>query len=68
VALPTLACVPMVAVVLMLRGEANVLVTVGAGACAYAVGLAAVAAALVPRAARGHPRAVLSALIARAAG
>jgi len=68
VALPALACVPMVAVVLALRNDTNVLVTIAAGALAYALGLAAVAAAVVPAAARRHPRAALHALIARAAG
>jgi len=68
VALPALACVPMVAVLLALRNDVDLLVTIAAGACAYALGLAAVAAALVPRAARRHPRAALSALLAKAAG
>jgi O-antigen/teichoic acid export membrane protein len=68
VALPTLACVPMVAVVLALRNDVNLLVTIAAGACAYAVGLAAVAAVLVPAGARRHPRAALRALIVRASG
>jgi O-antigen/teichoic acid export membrane protein len=67
VALPALACIPMVAVVLALRNDANLLITIAAGACAYGIGLAAVGAALVPRAARRHPRAALNALIARAA-
>jgi O-antigen/teichoic acid export membrane protein len=67
VALPALACVPMVAVVLALRGQVNLLVTITAGACAYALGLAAVAAVLIPRATRRHPRAALHALIVRAA-
>src|SRR6266536_1493172 len=68
VAVAALACVPMVAVLLALRNDVNLLVTIAAGACAYALGLAAVAAALVPRAARRHPRAALSALLAKAAG
>lgn len=68
VALPALACVPMVAVLLALRNDVNLLVTIAAGALAYALGVAAVAAALVPPAARRHPRAALHALIARAAG
>jgi O-antigen/teichoic acid export membrane protein len=67
VVLPGLACVPMVAVLLALRNDVNVLITIAAGACTYALGLAAVAAALVPGTARRHPRAALSALIARAA-
>jgi O-antigen/teichoic acid export membrane protein len=68
VALPALACVPMVAVLMVLRNDVNLLIAIAAGACAYAIGLAVVAAALVPRSARRHPRAALSALIARAAG
>ena len=68
VALPALACVPMVAVLLALRNDVNLLLTIAAGACAYGLGLAVVAAALVPRSARRHPRAALRALIARAAG
>jgi O-antigen/teichoic acid export membrane protein len=68
VALPALACLPMVAVLLVLRDEVNLLIAIAAGACAYGIGLAVVAAALVPRSARRHPRAALRALIARAAG
>jgi O-antigen/teichoic acid export membrane protein len=68
VALPALACAPMVAVLLALRNDVNLLLTIAAGALAYAFGLAAVAAVLVPPAARRHPRAALRALIVRAAG
>jgi O-antigen/teichoic acid export membrane protein len=68
VALPTLACLPMVAVVLALRNEVNLLVTIPAGALAYGFGLVAVGAVLLPRATRRHPKAALHALIVRAAG
>jgi O-antigen/teichoic acid export membrane protein len=68
VALPALACVPMVAVLLALRDDVNLLVTIVAGACAYGIGLALVAAALVPRSARRHPRAAVRALVARVSG
>jgi O-antigen/teichoic acid export membrane protein len=67
VALPGLACVPMIVVVLALRNQVNLLVTIAAGACAYAVGLAAVAAVRIPASARRHPRTALRALIVRSA-
>ena len=66
VALPALACVPLAAVVLALRGQVNLFVTIAAGAAAYGAGLALIAAFLVPREARRNPRAALSALLARA--
>jgi len=68
VALPAMACVPMAAVVLTLRSNVNLLVTIGAGAVTYLLGLVVVAAAMVPREARRHPRAALNALLARATG
>jgi len=66
VALPGLACVPMAAVLLALRGQANLFVTIAAGAATYLLVLAVIAAVLVPREARRSPRAALSALVARA--
>lgn len=68
VVLPGLACLPMIAVVLALRNHVNLLVTIGAGACAYGVGVAVVGAVLIPASARRHPRTALRALIVRSAG
>jgi O-antigen/teichoic acid export membrane protein len=66
VALPALACVPMAAVVLALRSQVNLFLTIAAGLAVYLLGLAAIATVLVPREARRNPRAALHALVARA--